>query len=145
MALMYIKSSIIPLTRIRANRTILSRPIVLASCSFSNPFSNSFLKDWMKRVDDLNENDRRLELVELKESICEQIPEQFHNTIDNMDDSNRVLSELDYLLVLYEPPLNPSKRIQVRNIIQRIIKSRNKWKQEEMDLIDYIITFYGCE
>lgn len=64
----------------------------------------------------------------------------YTHVVKDMDINS--ITELDYIQVMYTPPLNASRKIQVRNRLTELMKkSKNK---SEADFIVHLLAWYGC-
>ncbi len=108
----------------------------------SNKDKPPFPKYFIDEISDLNEKDKHLAFEEMKESLINYYPNKYKYIVDNITNHD-IISELDYIRVMYKKPLGPERKITLRNNIYKIIKN-NKCSQEELALFEYILKYYEC-
>ncbi len=97
--------------------------------------------DFYQKVDILNKQDRNLANAELINNLKQSIPEKYESIVSNFD--NAILQELDYMRVMYKPPLKPEVRLRARQNIVKLIEYK-KWTDEELEYLMYLMKYYGC-
>lgn len=98
-------------------------------------------KHFREKIDKLNKQDEELAFQKLKQEFVRKSPERFWEVIEKMD--RKVIEELDYIRVMYNPPLSPGARVRCRNAIMKLIDSR-KCTQEEIECFLDMLKRSGC-
>lgn len=90
--------------------------------------------DYKKRLNELNDLDQK-EATDEKISKLEKI---MPNVVKLVKDKDDVLDELDFICVMYTPPINAERRINLRNSIQRLIEKHKLTGKAVEDLLDFL-------
>ena len=64
--------------------------------------------------------------------------------VNGLQDRPDVLHELDYIRILYNPPLTPSQRVRARRAISRLIESTEGLTDEEVEFLVSLLGRLGC-
>lgn len=91
-------------------------------------------------MESLNERDNKRHLVDLRKNIISVTPSQYHRVIERLP--RDVLETLEYIRVVYEPPLSSGQKVRVRRDMMRLIEGNNDSNEHEYFL--HLLNYYGC-
>lgn len=91
-------------------------------------------------MENLNDRDEKSHLKDLRNKVLSNTPSQYHAVIERLP--RDALETIDYLRVMYEPPLLPSQKVRVRKDMLRIIES--SFDSAEHEYFMYLLKYYEC-
>lgn len=119
---------------------ILYRPkyVWAANQQDKEPFPKYFLD----KLSDLNERDTKYAHELMRENLINHYPNRYKYIVENLQNDD-IISELDYIRVLYNRPLTCDRKINLRNKISKLIKEHS-FTEQELELFEYLLKYYDC-
>ena len=99
--------------------------------------------DFYQKIARLNQEDKELYQIKMKQQILTAIPDQYKSIVEDFD--IETLEAIDYIRVMFTPPLDASRKIRLRKEIVRIIENTYKqWSVKELDFFVDLLKSYDC-
>lgn len=123
---------------------ILFRPKNVYASQPSLPPSDreKFPKYFLDKISELNAKDSKYANEIMKENLINYYPNKYKYIVENIEKED-IISELDWIRLMYNRPLSCDRKISLRNKICKIIKDHNL-SEKELELLEYLLKYYNC-
>lgn len=122
-----------------------------ASASWKHPRivqTKAVAQSIIQKIDELNKKDTHVEKTMYLDALVKHHPKKYQEILEGMNKD--ILNELEFLRVMYTPPLNPGRRIMLRNNVRNIILGghghgqKTDWTETELAFFEHILKSNGC-
>lgn len=94
------------------------------------------------RFEQSNSDDRASDIADVMLSLSKWCRD--HDAIADLHDRPHVLHELNYIRVMYKPPLTPSQRVRVRETISDLLEQEPGLSEAHVNFLVSILDRLGC-
>jgi hypothetical protein len=96
---------------------------------------------FVNRLYDLNRQDEMNQTKTYRVRLCELCPQKYHDVVNSLDDD--VIDVLDYIRVMYKPPMEYDQRIKLRQKVSIIVKSKEPaYNEHQMMFFIWVLRYY---
>lgn len=115
---------------------------VVCYCLNAKPVRADVSPALRTKLAELNERDKDADLNYMVNKLSGWLPEH-KVALESLRTNSHMIKELDFLRVLYQPPLPPSAKIRVRNTVLDFI-NKEDLTDEQINMLMAVLTYYDC-